>query len=543
MAPHVKRARSPKAWWGRGTSATLALSVGAGALSLCAGTAAAALPEIRTSARNVVPACVTPQRLMSFLKSRNPNVDARFADIAKLYKRHGERWHVRWDYAFYQMAVETNFLSYKQGNGRWGDVDPKQNNFAGLGTTGGGVPGDTYPDVNTGVLAQIQHLVAYSGEHVADPVGARTKLKQDDIIEQMAHLKGHVTFSDLSHRWAVDRHYGAAIEWVAGNYRAVYCKPGMQRADAEADKTAPAPTPVPKPVVALAPAEALGGPTAVAETTSEPAAEAPAPAEPATVLAAATPERATPSEPTAPETTTAETTEKTAVAAPVRTIWSRDKQDATVTAEATADAAAAATKSAPPAKAKAAQRTAPLPVAKATLGPTAPAVVAAAEATPAANAATEPAPAASHVVEEPKPAIVAMPATAAIDPAPATLPALETPLDVRAFAFVPSINLAELGPSQQLKPDAAAGCRVLTASYGGKKTLLVRTNSGTNVHYTALTVLDGFEGSMLDNFLKAHAPGGASIGEYETKDAALAKAKELCPGSAAAPKVEGASAG
>ena len=84
---------------------------------------------------------------------------------------------------------------------------------------------------------------------------------------------------------------------------------------------------------------------------------------------------------------------------------------------------------------------------------------------------------------------------------------------------------------------------MLTASYGGKKTLLVRTKAGAETHYTALTVLEGFEGSMLDNFVRAHGPGGASIGEYETKDAALAKAKELCPGSAAAPKAEGASAG
>src|SRR4029078_3647026 len=108
-----------------------------------------------------------------------------------------------------------------------------QNNFAGLGTTGGGVPGDRYPDVNTGVLAQIQHLVAYSSEHVAAPVGARTKLKQDDIIEQMSHLKRSITFGDLSRRWAVDRHYGASIEWVANGYRAIYCKPGSQRADVE----------------------------------------------------------------------------------------------------------------------------------------------------------------------------------------------------------------------------------------------------------------------------------------------------------------------
>jgi len=548
MAPHVKRAYAPKPWRGRATSAALALSLCAGTLSLCAGTAAAAPPEIRTSAKNVVPACVTPQRLMSFLKSRNPNLDARFANIANLYKHHGERWHVRWDYAFYQMAVETNFLSYKQGNGRWGDVDPKQNNFAGLGTTGGGIPGDSYPDVNTGVLAQIQHLVAYSGEHVADPVGARTKLKQDDIIEQMARLKGHVTFNDLSRRWAVDRHYGAAIEWVAGNYRAVYCKPGMQRAETEADQTgaASAPVPVAKPVVALARAEALGGPTDVAEATPEPAADASA--EPAAVVAAEAPEPATESEAMAPETT--------AAVAPVRTIWSRDKQQEPASApqtstDATPAADVAGAKPAPTGKTKATQRIAPLPVAKATLVPTSPVVVAAAETPPAARATTDPAPTpiASHVpeelpVEEPKPAVVAMPATAAIDAAPATPPALAVPLDVRAFTFAPALNLAELTPSQQPKPAAATGaCRVLAASYGGKKTLLVRTQTGAETHYTALTVLDGFEASMFDNFVKAHAPGGASIGEYETKDAALAKAKELCPGSAAAPKVEGASAG
>ncbi len=52
---------------------------------------------------------------------------------------------MRWDYAFFQMAVETNFLSFKRGDGSWGDVKPAQNNFAGFGTTGGGVPGDSYP--------------------------------------------------------------------------------------------------------------------------------------------------------------------------------------------------------------------------------------------------------------------------------------------------------------------------------------------------------------------------------------------------------------
>lgn len=221
-----------------------AVLVLAGCIALAAGlpiaAAHAAPPQIRTSAQNTVPACVTPQRLMAFLKTRNARLDPRFAEIAAWYKRHGETWHVRWDYAFFQMAVETNFLTYKRGNGDWGDVNPRQNNFAGLGTTGGGVPGDSYPDVGTGVLAQIQHLVVYSGQRIDQPVGARTRLKQDDIIENVARFKGGTTFADLARRWAADRHYGASIEWIASRYRATYCTGKYARPQVRAQPTRPA---------------------------------------------------------------------------------------------------------------------------------------------------------------------------------------------------------------------------------------------------------------------------------------------------------------
>jgi hypothetical protein len=95
----------------------------------------------------------------------------------------------------------------------------------------------------------------------------------------------------------------------------------------------------------------------------------------------------------------------------------------------------------------------------------------------------------------------------------------------------------------QAGPGTTTTCKVLAASYGGTKTLLVRSEAGNVVHYTALTVLDGFERSMLANYLKANAPGGTSVGEFANRDAALAKAMELCPGAAQAPRTEGASAG
>lgn len=68
---------------------------------------------------------------------------------------------VRPEVAFAQTMKETGFLQYG------GDASIEQFNFAGLGSTGGGVPGNSYPDVRTGIRAQIQHLKAYA---TSDPL-------------------------------------------------------------------------------------------------------------------------------------------------------------------------------------------------------------------------------------------------------------------------------------------------------------------------------------------------------------------------------------
>jgi len=181
------------------------------------------LPEIRMAPGQAVPACVTPSRLMRHVLERTRDLNPAFRDIARYYKLHGEALRIRWDYAFYQTLLETNYLSYKTGSGRWGDVDPKQNNFAGIGTTGGGVPGDSFADVSSGVLGQMQHLIAYSGERVASPLAPRTREKQDDIIALSLALGRPVRFSDLTNRWAKDRNYAISIEFVAERYRKANC--------------------------------------------------------------------------------------------------------------------------------------------------------------------------------------------------------------------------------------------------------------------------------------------------------------------------------
>jgi len=449
------------------------------------------LPEIRISEASAVPQCVTPERLMQYLVSRNPKLDARYRDIAAFYKRHGEAQGVRWDYAFFQMLLETNNLTFT------GDVRAKQNNFAGIGATGGGVPGESFKDVSTGVLAQIQHLVAYSGEHITDPVGARTKLKQDDIIETMASKQGRTTFADLSRRWAADRHYGASIEWVANNFRQSFCKGPDPVEETETDTRKPVKrTAAAQP---MAPAANLGGPADTERVEAEPAAE----------------------------------TKR----APVRTIWSA------ADGPTTSSTMSHATEAAPETTAASATRATPVPTRK-----------------PVAETAAVAEPVTEQIIqtgEEPPPTDEAVRATTeattrapsapapASEPTPAAAPAAEQPAaeTPRAFAFAGAMGSALPKSGGATNIAATGGCRVLTASYGGKKVLLVRSKTAAEERYTVLTVLEGFEKSMLDSYLKAHAPGGSSIGEFENKDAAFAKAKELCPSAAAAPSGEGANAG
>ncbi|HXF55509.1 MAG TPA: hypothetical protein VNK52_15450 [Hyphomicrobiaceae bacterium] len=303
---------------------------------------------IRIYPTSPVPACVTPERLGHFLLLRNPDLEPRLRDIAHWYRRHGEAWRVRWDYAFFQMALETNFLTFRRADGRMGDVHPRQNNFAGLGTTGNGTPGDSFPDVPTGVLAHIQHLVVYSGQRIAEPVAPRTRLKQADILAALARTAAHrpVTFQDLTGRWAIDRSYGRSIETIADRFRELYCN---------------------------------GAPLEVASAAS-------------------------------------------------------------------------------------------------------------------------------------------LPAFARAAPPPA----------VRAQAWAPALATK---PQSAAPPAAsiAGACRVEAASFGGRKTLLIRTLANGEERFTALGVLEGFERSMAESFIRSHAPGGQPIAEFPSPEAALARAFELCP--------------
>lgn len=106
---------------------------------------------------------------------------------------------VRPEVAFVQTMKETGFLQYG------GDASVEQFNFAGLGTTGGGVPGNSYPDVQTGIRAQIQHLKAYA---TTDPLNGKCV---DDRYEYVK--KGAAPYVE----WLGQQENPEGLGWATGD--------------------------------------------------------------------------------------------------------------------------------------------------------------------------------------------------------------------------------------------------------------------------------------------------------------------------------------
>ena len=77
-------------------------------------------------------------------------------DFCSIILEEAELEGVRGEVVYVQAMLETGWLQFG------GDAVESQYNFSGLGTTGGGVQGNSYPDVRTGIRAQVQHLKAYA---------------------------------------------------------------------------------------------------------------------------------------------------------------------------------------------------------------------------------------------------------------------------------------------------------------------------------------------------------------------------------------------
>lgn len=121
--------------------------------------------------------------------------------LAQMYLEEGAKEGIRGDVAFAQAILETGYFSYEGSS-----VSPDQHNYAGIGTTGGGVKGHYFKDARTGVRAQIQHLKAYA---------SRDALKQANVDPRFKFVTRGIApnWQDLQGRWAMKQgsNYGDVI--------------------------------------------------------------------------------------------------------------------------------------------------------------------------------------------------------------------------------------------------------------------------------------------------------------------------------------------
>jgi hypothetical protein len=433
-------------------------------LSLPMHSAFAELPAIKADRDNRVPDCVTPGRLMAYLKTRNPSLDPRYEGVATEYMRIGEQLGVRWDFAFFQMIIETGGLSYRRGN-RSGDVKPSQNNFAGLGATGNGEPGDSFPDIPSGVRAHFQHLLHYAGDVIDNPIAERTRKIQEWAVLKSWHagFKRPITYSDLAAKWAPGTgSYRKMLEAVAERFGELCARPD------------------PRPELVH---EARAGKTRGSADTKM-AAKAPA-------------EKAT----GADKPSGADLARRAIEDGKAK----GDDQRLALGAQVPKEEQRAITASTAP--------SVPFKLLNSSEPPSAP---------PAQNSVVETAKLLETAATDPKPKSDAPAATSkpASEPKASTGDKKGTRVASAAGA---AKSLTEPATASSQK------CRVWTASYGGQKAMIIRSLVDQVTNYTVLDVNEGAETREAEAFISAYAKNGSIAGQFVSQSQALEKAFELCP--------------
>ncbi|MDR1868234.1 MAG: glucosaminidase domain-containing protein [Treponema sp.] len=134
-----------------------------------------------------------------FLMKEHPVLSPQFSTaFAAMYVEEAAYEGVNHDIAFAQMCLETGFLRFG------GLVKPYMNNFGGLGAISAQQPGERFPDIRTGIRAQIQHLKGYA--------------TQDDLVQPLVDPRYRwirrgvaPTIAELAGTWATDRLYATKI--------------------------------------------------------------------------------------------------------------------------------------------------------------------------------------------------------------------------------------------------------------------------------------------------------------------------------------------
>ena len=146
-------------------------------------------------------------QMVNFIKKRNPapKINCTVEELVNFYYEEATIEGIRPDVAICQAIKETGTWNYG------GDVIPEQNNYCGLGTTGGGVKGAFFDTPQIGVRAHIQHLLSYTSKNhpnlaIVDPRYELIEKFRPQIFGQIQNWTG------LNGVWAVPgKQYGQDI--------------------------------------------------------------------------------------------------------------------------------------------------------------------------------------------------------------------------------------------------------------------------------------------------------------------------------------------
>ncbi len=148
------------------------------------------------------------ERLASFLlqASPSPRFTVPVPVLAEYYIRYCREAGLRADLLWAQMIHETGYGMYG------GALVPEQNNYAGIGATGGGEPGAWFPTAEAGVVAHVAHMVAYVYDSSPVPWADATTDPRFDFV----YPRGAASvLADLNGRWAVPgTEYGQHVEAI-----------------------------------------------------------------------------------------------------------------------------------------------------------------------------------------------------------------------------------------------------------------------------------------------------------------------------------------
>ncbi|MEO0729620.1 MAG: hypothetical protein AAFY64_04475, partial [Pseudomonadota bacterium] len=97
----------------------------------------------------------------------------------------------------------------------------------GIGATGNGEPGESFPTVAEGVRAHLQHLMLYAGMPIDNPVADRTrKVLAWKVLDPWRNrIRGPVRYDQMTAKWSPgDRGYPRDIKAVADRFMSGPCR-------------------------------------------------------------------------------------------------------------------------------------------------------------------------------------------------------------------------------------------------------------------------------------------------------------------------------